>query len=589
MKKTFYIAAVAFSLFISSFISEAAFAACAAGEWKCSGDAYTLSVCEGGDWKNVACMQDRGQLCEAGACVDPWRYGSPAWRSADDEPLGAKETLAEKARYYEELSARLHVNPNLKWIMGVELPCKPAPCAAPDRTGCKDCAEPAISLDTATWKDVEKWMTNENDGLWSALYLTAEAFRYAVTKDEAALRMIKLLLEGEVDRMNITGVPGIFTRQYITPGVPGISCPAQLEAYMPDREKDDNKWVKVGDDGCVQVVDPATREWVATKHCGLKQYAGWCWLDNVSKDEYTGHMLALGAAAKLVDDPQVQSVVKGLLLQVGLHLIENKMAFIDWDGRITEHGRIYAVSMGDYPGFNAAMALDFIKIAADATGDPRLESWYADCLLQKSGKINCLKRPFELPRPYTYYIDKPGMFPGSEGCKANYNNVSMHMLSLHNLIWFEHDPKLREAYQHSLDADVFRAPGQPRAVANQNNAFFDFIFAAQKRLGPGSDGPAYGAVENGIRMLRQFPARKTVPDLQCPPDKCQPYCKNRFGEPTGGIALMAAERCPDNFLWWGDPYDLLSCRKNNRLVQPPADYLLAYWMGRYYGFISEDM
>ena len=32
---------------------------------------------------------------------------------------------------------------------------------------------------TATWQDVDRWLSGENDGLWSALYLAAEAFRYA--------------------------------------------------------------------------------------------------------------------------------------------------------------------------------------------------------------------------------------------------------------------------------------------------------------------------------------------------------------------------------------------------------------------------
>jgi hypothetical protein len=50
-----------------------------------------------------------------------------------------------------------------------------------------------------------------------------------------------------------------------------------------------------------------------------------------------------------------------------------------------------------------------------------------------------------------------------------------------------------------------------------------------------------------------------------------------------------AERCPRKFLWWANPYDLDGCTANPRRIEPPTDYLLAYWMGRYYGFISEGM
>jgi len=562
---------------------------CSGGEWRCSGDAYVLSVCENGAWKDVSCMKEQGKLCEDGSCVDPWKSGAPEWPRVENESRATKETLSEKAGIFEEAASRLLVHPQLKWMQGAELPCRPAACGDGDKPPCEDCSLPAVSWNEATWKDVVRWHSNENDGLWSALYMAAEAFRYSVTRDERALAMLKLLLEGEVTRMRITGVPGIFTRMYVPPGIPGLSPPEGLESYIPDREKDENMWVRVGDDGCVQYVDAKTHEWTPSSHCGLDRYAGWHWLDNVSKDEYSGHIFALGAVAKLVDDPQVQSVVKDLLGQVAGHLMKTGMAFTDWDGRICEHGRIHAATFGDYPGFNAAMGLDFIKVAADVTGDPEVGRWYDDCLLQKGGNWNCLKKAFEAPKPYTEYLRYAGMYPGSEGCKANYNNTSMHMLSMHNLIWYEREPGLREAYQRSLDEDVVRAAGQPRAVINQNNAFFDFIWAAHKKLGPDSDGPAYAAVENGIRMLRQYPAVLHQTAAECPPEKCREYCRDRFDRPVGNYPREIAERCIGVFVWWGDPYQIRKCSENQRIVVPPTGFLLPYWMGRYYGFITENM
>ena len=50
-----------------------------------------------------------------------------------------------------------------------------------------------------------------------------------------------------------------------------------------------------------------------------------------------------------------------------------------------------------------------------------------------------------------------------------------------------------------------------------------------------------------------------------------------------------ADRCLDLFTWWGDPYGFDNCKANTRFIYAPIDYLLAYWMGRYYGFIAEDM
>jgi len=555
-------------------------AICQEGEGSCSADALLLTVCRDGDWQEVDCMQEHGQLCESGACVDPWRYGSPAWPRVEDEPRATSESLYQKMEYYQVLARRLHVHPDLKFATSVSLPC-----------ATQDCSQTSVAEEDATWRDVTRWWSGENDGLFSGLYMAAEAYHYAVTGDRETLLTLKILLEGEQDRMDITGVPGNFTRQYIPPGIDGIACPEDLSMYVPDVEKDDNRWVRVGDDGCVYTVDGQTMEWVASDHCGLDAFAGWCWLDNVSKDEYSGHMFALGAVQKLVDDPEVQEIVSDLLGKVGHHLVDNKLNVIDWDGRVTEHGKFWAMALDDYPGFNAAMALSYILEAAVATGDTELWAFYYDCLLQSRGEVDCIQQPLENPpKPYPEHLPNHYLYRGDDSCKSNWNDFSMHMLSMHNLVWFEHDPDRRAAYQNSLDVDVFDPPDTPRALIEQHNTFFDFIYAAQKPLGPDSDGPALTVVEDGIRMLRQFPATQHQQARECPPEVCVlSGCTDRFDRPLSENPREVADCCASGFHWWWNPYWTDSCTENPSTVFTPTDYLLAYWMGRYYGFISEDM
>src|SRR5262245_17823917 len=221
-----------------------------------------------------------GLLDDMGTCVEPWRYGSPPWSTCPNEQHATAESLHEKADYYDAIATRLHIHPELGFAVNVTLKADAPPEA------------------NATIADVETFNSGENDGLWSALYLTSQAYRWAVTKSPDALATIRLLLAAEETRMRITGVPGIFTRQYIKPNVQGISCPTEQERYIPDVEKDDNKWVKI-EDGCVQTVDRTTMQWTKSDHCGLADFNGWCFLDNVSKDEYSGHMLALAALMRL--------------------------------------------------------------------------------------------------------------------------------------------------------------------------------------------------------------------------------------------------------------------------------------------------
>jgi hypothetical protein len=553
-------------------------AECEEGQGSCSEDSLVLTICQEGKWQTIDCMAEQGRLCEAGACIEPARFGSPDWGRCETDPLATPESLHAKMIYYEDIAARLHIHPVLKWIAGVILPCDGA-----------DCTTPGVAEDQATYNDVEQWMSGENDGLWSALYLAAEAFRYGTTKDEEALANIKLLLDGEKDRLAITGVPGVFTRQLIPPGVAGINCPTDPVEYIPDVEKDDNQWVRVGSGGCVEVTDSQTLEWVTTEHCGLDQYAGYCWLDNVSQDEYAGHMFALGAVYKLVDDPEVQATVREMLLQIGTHLVDNRLEIHDWDGRPVEHGRLYAMALDNFLGFNAAMALDYIKICAVATGDDDIQEFFDDCLLQKHGLLDCIQQPAESPMPYTEHLTNSGLYVGVDSCMSNWNNISMHFASLHNLIWFETDPELRAKYQYHLQHEAFDPPDTPRPVVEQNNTWFNFIYASQKALGPDTDGPALAAVENGICMLRQFPASQRQATVECPPAKCQFSCSDRLDHDIGDYPRQIAERCPGTFVWWGNPYDLRGCTEDKRRIRPPTGYLLAYWMGRYYGFISEDM
>src|SRR6185503_10242044 len=105
------------------------------------------------------------------------------------------------------------------------------------------------------------------------------------------------------------------------------------------------------DDGCAQVADAGTLAFASTTHCGLDAFAGWCFLDNVSQDEYVGHMFALGAVAHLVDDPALRAIAVDLLGQIGHHLVANHMQFVDWDGRPTQWGKVYpGAPGGDSPG-----------------------------------------------------------------------------------------------------------------------------------------------------------------------------------------------------------------------------------------------
>ncbi len=557
---------------------------CLAGAWECAADDRTLRICAEGSWTETDCSQDRGGFCWDGACVPPWAYGAPTWSTCPDGTLFTPETLAEKAAFYDELVPRLHIHPDLKWVNSVTLKKVEVDCP---EDGTPPCYAPAVPLEQATWEDAAVFHTGENDGLWSALYLTSQAFRYAVTQSPEALANIELLLEGETVRMAITGVPGIFTRQYIPPDIKGIACPQDDVEYIVDVEKDDNQWVQIREDGCVWVVDNQTLEWTGTDHCGLDEFDGWCWLDNVSQDEYGGHMLALGALMALVDDPGVQATARDLLEQVGVHLMENDLTFVDWDGRITEHGWMFPMSLADTPGFLATQCLGWIRMAIEASGRDDLRDFYDNCLLQKGGDLKCLDWPVQTATPFTEFFTLFSLFNGVDGCLTNFNNVSMAVSAFHGLLMFEQDPDLRPIVQEAFRRELMEA-GSPKAGENLKNAWYNFTWAAMKAMGPDTDGPAYQAVEDAICTMKQFPASQAVQSMDN--TVLYPhYCDGRLGSSMAEFPISVAHRCVSTFSFWGNPYNRHSCAAAPWKVKQPGDYLLAYWMGRYYGFISEDL
>ncbi|MDP8222207.1 MAG: hypothetical protein P9L99_02500 [Candidatus Lernaella stagnicola] len=544
---------------------------CHPGDLSCTGNALQLLECREGRWVVAEeCLRDYGKLCETDTCVDPWRYGSPTFDDCAGDPHGTTMSLAEKAAKFDELAARLHIHPEHKRINN-------ATVVAP------------YTEDDATWQEVTNWHTGENDGLWTGLYIASQAFRYASTGSQDALDVLRVMVDGLRIGMEITGIPGIFTREYITPGVAGMSCPSDPSSYIPDEEKDDNRWVKVDTDGTILVYDPDAAAFVRTTHQVSDEFAGYCWLDNVSQDEYAGHMLALGAIYKLVDDADLRDAAGSLMEQISEHLMENDMALVDWDDRLTEHGRFWPLAITDFPGFNAIMGMNMVLQGAVASGREDLRDFYDNCLLQKAGPNDCLDRYLTPPQPFTDWLWLTGLYVGRGGCQSNWNNMAMAFCQMFPLIWYEHDPATRHKLQRTFENMMFYFRENERMMANQHNAAWAIMYAAMKQVGPDSTGHDTEAIEDAICALRQFPESQTQPTLHIGEDEYPTdfTCESRFeGEYLTFDPVPVYERCPRTFTWWSNPYGHQNCDADPQYIRQPAGYLLPYWMARYFGYVG---
>jgi hypothetical protein len=152
-------------------------------------------------------------------------------------------------------------------------------------------------------------------------------------------------------------------------------------------------------------------------------------------------------------------------------------------------------------------------------------------------------------------------------------------------LWNERDPARRALLQQTWRAALVEPP-VTRGILVEHNAWYDVMWAAQKPLGPDTDGPAFDAVGDAVCQLREFPRSNhhVARDTTAAPE----VCLDRQGNSLAATAATVADRGAATYVWWGNPYERSVTPADPTLVDNPAGYLLPYWMGRYYGFVTAD-
>lgn len=293
-----------------------------------------LEWCFEGVWyPTTNCTTSGGELCEEDVenglpgCVPLWSYGSPIFDSCGGVEHGTSSNLQEKAALYDQLLSDLHCPPGDGRCHFVTL-------------------KPGFTEENATYANgaVEEYRLSDNDGLWTALVTASQVFKYARTKDENTKKLLDLLMEGLTIGTEVTGVPGLYCRSYSPPAgrVDGMACPTDPSDYI--KTETANNWVLIGEDGTLTVFDNETSTWVATEYKTDIKYAGYCFKDNVSNDEYSGHVLALGLIWLYVEDAEMKKQAAELLENIALHISSNNMRLVDWNGVPTQYGNLYPLS-----------------------------------------------------------------------------------------------------------------------------------------------------------------------------------------------------------------------------------------------------
>ncbi|HEV7381022.1 MAG TPA: hypothetical protein VGN64_14580, partial [Dyadobacter sp.] len=110
---------------------------------------------------------------------------------------------------------------------------------------------------------------SDNDGLWTSMYLGAEIFRYAVTKDSSALQNCRESMEAMERLYSVNPVPGFPARSFERAGHVNELGDSEFWQQSPEKE--------------------------------------WVWKSTTSSDEAIGHIFAFGAMAELVQDTDLKN------------------------------------------------------------------------------------------------------------------------------------------------------------------------------------------------------------------------------------------------------------------------------------------
>jgi hypothetical protein len=275
---------------------------------------------------------------------------------------------------------------------------------------------------------------SDNDGLWTAIYVAAECFRYAVTHSPDALANARASLAALEHLEAVTGIPGYPARALIHRG--DYRDPGGEWHWTPDGE--------------------------------------WEWKGDTSSDELVGHFFAYQVAYDLLPDEARQSI-RPVVDRMARHLLDHNLQLAGYGGHVTTWGKYNPEYFATPDGradrsLNSLELLSHLRVAYHVTGNRRFLTEY-----QRIGR--------ELG--YFDYVMRMG---ADKPVEINYSDEELAFLAWYPLMQFEDDPELRHRYQEALE-------GFWRRTRDEHNPLWNFIYAASTSAKDYARADAVGSLE----------------------------------------------------------------------------------------------
>jgi hypothetical protein len=262
------------------------------------------------------------------------------------------------------------------------------------------------------------------------------------------------------------------------------------------------------------------------------------WIGNTSRDQYSGVFFGLGVAYDFVDVPDVKQQAAMLVTRM-LNYLQDR----DWLVRMP-NGEISTTFIG-----RPEQRLSFLIVGRRVNSD-RFGSSYS---WHRMANLATLSTgiAYDLGDTHTSYF-----------------KFNLGTINLFNLIRLESNGFYRGRYLRTYDL-------MRRTTDDHGNPHFNMIDYGLK----GPDSRRDAATRE---MLQQWISRpRRDPYLDWRGDARYPPC----GEERACQPLSIADRIRTDFLWQRSPF-LLVGGGTGKIEGAGIDYILPYWMARYYGVIQ---
>lgn len=239
---------------------------------------------------------------------------------------------------------------------------------------------------------------NDNDGLWTAIYIAAESFRFAVTREPEARRLARNSAEALMRLEQITGISGFPARAYIRKG----------DFRHPGGE------------------------WHTTPDGRFE------WKGDTSSDEIVGHFFAYSVYYDLAAAPEEKPAIRAVVARIAAHILDHDRYLVGPSGKPTTWGKWSPAYFADKRALgwcdaplNSLELLSFLKTAQHITGEQRFAAEYRKLIEEGYPRLAAEYR--------------------ARKCELNYSDEELAMLSFYPLLEYEKDGALRRTYLEALE------------------------------------------------------------------------------------------------------------------------------------------